>query len=357
MKETTHAIAAALLLAVCITGTAKGSTCTDEQIPDYTGNATAIEEKKQEMLEIADYEGHFWFSDDTEFQSQDPHAYWLMNRMMQMVQLVKTADDDWAWMLAMNESIKEYNSRLGRKIGSVNAAAIAIEELIDIYNAGNQPMLNTASYVTSILAHYKAVNEYYELIEYIYPDSSTEWDERMRELYYHEFKTWYGIIDAQNALMYGYTFAPARYSALPMDLNGKFETWTKARQAELKTEKEIIYPGTPSTIEAKETPAKELDNTVKFFQEMNKESVEKAAKEEWSDDEFALELIEGRFDYEDIVKMANSYVESLADWRNTREKIAKTYPQQNQKDAIREITKNIHTRLYKELSELKELVF
>lgn len=55
--------------------------------------------------------------------------------------------------------------------------------------------------------------------------------------------------------------------------------------------------------------------------------------------------------------MANSYAESLADWRNTREKIVKTYPQQNQKDAIREITKNIHTRLYKELSELKELVF
>ena len=55
--------------------------------------------------------------------------------------------------------------------------------------------------------------------------------------------------------------------------------------------------------------------------------------------------------------MANSYAESLADWRNTREKIVKTYPQQNQKDTIREITKNIHTRLYKELSELKELVF
>ena len=102
---------------------------------DYTANATAIEQKKQEMLAVADSVGHFWFSDDTEFQSQDPHAYWLMNRMMQMVQLVKTADDDWAWMLAMNESIEEYNTRLGRKIGSVDAACNAIDELINIYNA------------------------------------------------------------------------------------------------------------------------------------------------------------------------------------------------------------------------------
>ena len=84
------------------------------------------------MLAVADSIGHFWFSDDTEFQLQDPHAYWLMNRMMQMVQLVQTADDDWAWMLAMNESIEEYNTRLGRKIGSVDAACNAIDELIDI---------------------------------------------------------------------------------------------------------------------------------------------------------------------------------------------------------------------------------
>ena len=53
----------------------------NEICSDYTANAAAIEEKKQEMLSIADSVGHFWFSDDTEFQSQDPHAYWLMNRM------------------------------------------------------------------------------------------------------------------------------------------------------------------------------------------------------------------------------------------------------------------------------------
>ena len=99
MKAFVHRIAAVLLFAACCTDAAKGngmetSSMVDIVGSDYTANATAIEKKKQEMLAVADSVGHFWFSDDTEFQSQDPHAYWLMNRMMQMVQLVQTADDD-----------------------------------------------------------------------------------------------------------------------------------------------------------------------------------------------------------------------------------------------------------------------
>ena len=208
MKAFVHTIAVILLFASCCTNTAKGngiemSSMVDSVGSDYTANATAIEQKKQEMLAVAGSVGNFWFSDDTEFQSQDPHAYWLMNRMMQMVQLVQTADDDWAWMLAMNESIEEYNTRLGRKIGSVDAACNAIDELIDIYNAGNQPEMNTASYVESILMHYKAVYAYYRLIEFIddYDDESN-WDVHMRALYYREFKEWFDINNAVNGIMY-----------------------------------------------------------------------------------------------------------------------------------------------------------
>ena len=137
MKCLLHSIVVALCFASCCTNAANGNEMTitldiDSVGSDYTANATAIEQKKQEMLAVADSVGNFWFSDDTEFQSQDPHEYWLMKRMMHMVQSVQTADDDWAWMLAMNESIEEYNTRLGRMIGSVDAACNAIDELIDI---------------------------------------------------------------------------------------------------------------------------------------------------------------------------------------------------------------------------------
>ena len=107
MKCLINTIAVILFFTSCYANAASGNEMTttinvDSVGSDYTANATAIELKKQEMLATADSVGHFWFSDDTGFQSQDPHAYWLMNRMMQMVQLVQSADDDWAWMLAMN---------------------------------------------------------------------------------------------------------------------------------------------------------------------------------------------------------------------------------------------------------------
>ena len=86
MNAFVHTIAVILLFAPCCPSAAKGngmeiSSMVDSVGSDYTANATAIEQKKKEMLAVADSVGHFWFSDDTEFQSQDPHAYWLMNRM------------------------------------------------------------------------------------------------------------------------------------------------------------------------------------------------------------------------------------------------------------------------------------
>ena len=81
---------------------------------DYTMDEGAILERRWELDEL------------------DPHAYWLMNRMMQTVSKIRTADDCWEWMLAMKDNIQEYNARLGRKIGSVDAACNAINELMKI---------------------------------------------------------------------------------------------------------------------------------------------------------------------------------------------------------------------------------
>lgn len=82
MKAFADTIAVILVFASCYTNTAKGNGIEMSSMVDSVGSDyTAIEQKKQEMLAVADSVGHFWFYDDTEFQSQDPHAYWLMNRM------------------------------------------------------------------------------------------------------------------------------------------------------------------------------------------------------------------------------------------------------------------------------------
>ena len=364
MKNVLYFIAVIIICSSCCTNAANGNEMTvildvDSVGCDYTANATAIEQKKQEMLTVADSVGNFWFSDDTEFQSQDPHAYWLMNRMMQMVQLVQTADDDWAWMLAMNESIEEYNSRLGRKIGSVDAACNAIDELIDIYNAGNQPELNTASYVESILMHYKATYVYYRLIEFIddYKDDS-DWDLQLRALYYREFKEWFDINNAVNGIMYFYTYAAAGYSALSMDLNGTFEIWSRDRLAELEIERDIYWSFNwkPFESNAKTISPKKFDKTLSYFKTRTNETVIEEMVSDWAekDYDFARKRIDGRFNFDKIAEMLRYYETALTNWCEVREQITQMLPKEKQK-SYREITTQMHTRLYNDLHDLKAI--
>lgn len=367
MKCFVHITAAILLFASCCTNTAKGNgmeitSMVDGVGDDYTANATAIETKKQEMLSIADSVGHFYFSDDTKFQSQDPHAYWLMNRMMQMVQLVQTADDGWAWMLAMNESINEYNNRLNRKIGSVDAACNAIEELIDIYNAGNQAELNTASYVESILMHYKTTYAYYRLIEFIddYKEDS-DWDVQMRALCYREFKEWFDINNAVNGIMYFYTYAGARYSALSMDLNGTFECWSRNRIAELKIERDIykLYDWKPFESDSNTIFPKEFDELLDYFNTRTKSDVIEEFfgdlyDKKDRDSKYAESRMGSKYGFDKVDEMLRYYETALTNWREAREQIVSILPKEKQK-SYREITKQMHTRLYNDLVELKEI--
>lgn len=364
MKAFVHTIAVILLFASCCANTAKGngiemSSMVDSIGSDYTANATAIEQKKQEMLAIADSVGHFWFSDDTEFQAQDPHAYWLMNRMMQMAQLIETADDDWAWMLAMNESVEEYNTRLGRKIGSVDAACNAIDELIDIYNAGNQPEMNTASYVESILMHYKTVYAYYRLIEFIndYKEDS-DWDLQMRALYYREFKEWFDINNAVNGIMTFYTEAGSFHSALPMDLNGQFASWSESRCEELKIEADMLtnWEWEAYSSDAEPVSIKVFTGVINYIRNITEEDIieQKVSRWEEKDYDFARERVQGRYDFDKIAEMLRYYESALTNWREVREQIALMLPEEKQK-SYREITKQMHTRLYNDLVDLKEI--
>jgi hypothetical protein len=282
--------------------------------------------------------------------------------MMQMMNKIVTADDCWAWMLAMNESVVEYNNRLGRKIGSVDAACNAIDELINIYNAGNQPELNTASYVESILAHYKTIYVYYRQIEAIddYNEDS-DCDVQLRALYYREFKEWFDITNAANGIMYFYTYASASYSALSMDLNGTFEVWSKGRLAELEIERDIYwsFDWKPFESNAKTITSKKFDKLLDYFKSRTKSDV--VDEFFWDlydkkdrDYEYAEWRVGSKYDFDKIAEMLRYYETALANWCEVREQIALMLPKERQK-SYREITKQMHTRLYNELVDLKNI--
>jgi len=328
---------------------------------DFAARAAAFEQRKQEMLAIADRTGNFIFSDDIELQSVDPHAFWLMNRMMQMNLETETADDSWAGMLAMNESVEAYNRRLGREIGSVDAAMLAIGELNNIYNEGCQPELNTASYVYAILAHYKAVYAYYRIIDHLsYYDENTE-EAHLRNLCYREFCEWFDLHRAATGILYGYTYAAARYSALPMDINGLFDRWARARAEELDLEYEVCwaYDRPPYRSDAKRVSPRKFDKLIAYFKGRTQQDIIEEIMSDWTeqDYEFAKEYTEGRFDFDEITETMRSYETALRNWRVVREQIARSLKDKEQQRSYRELTKQIHTRFYNDLEELKKIQY
>lgn len=54
--------------------------------------------------------------------------------------------------------------------------------------------------------------------------------------------------------------------------------------------------------------------------------------------------------------MLSYYETALNNWREVREQIAQILPQEKQK-SYSEITKQMHTRLYNDLADLKEIRF
>ena len=65
---------------------------------------------------------------------------------------------------------------------------------------------------------------------------------------------------------------------------------------------------------------------------------------------------EDYFDFEKIAEYLNRYKAALLNWREVREQIAQMLPGERQ-DSYREITRQMHARLYNDLSGLKEIHF
>jgi len=337
----------------------------DSMDGDYIAHATAIYEKKQEMLSAADSViGHFCFACDSESGTQDLPASWLMNRMMLMVELIQTADDAWAWMLAMNESIEECNDCLGHKIGSVDAAVLAIEEQIDIYRAGNQPEMNIGSYVASILAYYEVGCEYNRLISGIDDhDDETDEDIRLRNLYYREFCEWFDLHYAVNTIMYGYTYAAAGYSALPMETNGLFERWSRARAKELDIECKIYRSSGQSPYifkrDSRSVSSEKFDKLVAYFKGRTYQDVIEEIVSDMvvMDDDYVKKRTDGCYDFDKIAAAVRRYETVLRNWRVVREQIARSFDGKGQQHSYRKLTKQIHTRFYNDLEELKKIQY
>lgn len=356
MKTTGNIMTVIITLLVSLTISCTPATGVSYRAYDEMPRQDSIIFKKEQMMAVSDSAYFFWFSDDIELQSSDPHAYWLMNRMMQSVQYVRTAEEAIAWTLALNEDVKEYGRRIDRRINEMraeDAAALAIENLIALYGAGNQPELNIESYVLSILEHYRLINDYIRLMDF-HRDEEWIW------LLYREYKEWFDINNAMNGLMVFYTYAAAGYSALPMDINYTFSYWSEARRNELKIEKDIYwsYRWEPYQSDARKISGRKFANLIAHFKGQSSEEIIKGIVSQWEekDYDYAQERFGECFDFDRIYEMATNYEKALHNWKTIREEIASSLPREKQK-SYKELTQEINTRLYNDLLKLKDICY
>lgn len=354
--KTNSNIVKSIISLICLTAS---FTCSHEVEASGAGRESTPDKDtimviKEKMLDIADTSYFFWFSDDAELRNSDPHAYWLMNRMMQSVQYIRTAEDAIAWALALNENVKEYGIRIDRRIldtRAEDAAMLAIENLISVYGAGNQPEMNAESYVLSILEHYRAVNEYIRTMRFLLK-------EQLAELVYREYREWFDMNNAANGLMVFYTYAAARYTALPMDINMTFAYWSEQRYKELKIEDDSFrkYHSEPFKSDSRKISKKRFLKMIRFFSDLTLDAIVKTNAKEWGlrRSEYAYDRLDGCFDFDKIGEMARLYEDAYCNWLIAREDIARYLPKDKGR-TYRETTKEMNTRMYRDLSLLKNV--
>lgn len=358
MKTSTSIIKMIITL-ICLTASfacshgVMASGASRESIPDRD-TIMAIKEK---MLATSDSSYLFWFGYDAELRDSDPHAYWLMNRMMQTVQSVRTAEDGIAWVLALDENVLEYSRRIDRRIyedRAEDAAARAIEDLIDIYAAGNQPELNTYAYVTSILETYKVINEYKRTMS-IHMDKSP-----LSVLLYNEYREWFNINNAASGIMSFHTYAAAGYSAMPMEINLTFAYWSEQRHKELLVEKDTFwkYHWEPFESDCRNVSQKRFLKLIRYFRSLTIDTIVKTNAKDWNlkKSEYAYDRLDGNFDFDKISEMARLYEEAYCNWLTVREEIAQLLPKE-QGRSYREATRQMNARLYTDLLELKNITY
>ncbi len=329
----------------------------DAIILQYTHNETYIRNRIQEIKALPENGNSYWYSTDAALEERDPHAHWLLNRMVPMGMMVKSADDAWAWAIAMGSCIDQYNARLGRKIGSSTQAMLAIEELIDIYVGGNQRKMNLASSITLAMDYYKTINTYYEFLDYV-SKYSVE-DRRIQTLYYQEYKAWYNLHHAAEELLKKYTYAGAVYSMSTTEKNEIISSWLRNRSAMLEHERTHYntFGWKSFKSDKRVVAAEEFSTLFNHFRNISvNEIIAHYLKEYGGDEDYTKERLSKAFNAKNILQAVDTYEKSLIAWRKIREQIAAILDKEMQ-ISFRETTKQMHTQLYEDLTMLKQLKF
>ncbi len=311
----------------------------------------SIQAIKKRLLAVPDTAANFLFSGDDDLYKNDTEAFRLMNRMMQMNLEAASAGDQWAWRLAVNDCIDEYNRRQGySKISKATRenAIKAISKLIAEYCAGNQPQMNTYTYVNAVIDTYNILSFYDELI-----NSSKNKD--MARLLYGEYCLWYKIHSLQCEILHEHTYMMAFHSASSMEINEQISFWQEKRHEELRQEVRIFngeaYQNKAAIVTPEELTAM-TDWYIRYWLGARKDEEEaKKCIERVRAGTFE-ETLPDRFD---VQRAALQLEAALNKWLAVRQEIANLLPE-NHRVSYRELTQKIFRRFLDDTIELQDFV-
>ena len=183
-------------------------------------------------------------------------------------------------------------------------------------------------------------------------------DEQLGKLIYREYYEWFDLNNAANGVMTFYTYGAARYSALPMDINGTLEHWATIRLKELQLERNVFWSDYDYPISGnyRKVSKRKFERMLEDFKNISPHMVVKEVVSGWveKDYEFAWEQFGNALDFEQIFLMNSLYDVAFHKWLTVREEIAACLGSEQQK-TYRELTMRVMSRLYNDLKGLKEI--
>ena len=161
--------------------------------------------------------------------------------------------------------------------------------------------------------------------------------------------------DAAQGVMTAYSYARAWYSMASFEQSCMLREWLASRFHELEIESGVFVTqgGEVYVSEAETVSPAMFDELLGYFKSRTKYDIAKEMEAIYGEDSGKCE---DYFDFEKIAEYLNRYKAALLNWREVREQIAQMLPGERQ-DSYREITRQMHARLYNDLSSLKEIHF
>lgn len=318
---------------------------------EYSSIQGKLEQRKTMLLSFAEQpsEVPFLFSEDSFLMAKGPKAFYLMDNMMRMSDHVFDAEDYWAWMLAMNERVKQYNEWRGLRGVSSREALTAIDRLMENYRLGDRTERNAAGYVGATLNDYRTLLSYRSIIDGI---DGRDFKGCLGDLYFREFRAWYAINNQMDALMNHYTYDKADYASCFDEIYSTYNGWLRERNAALEEERGILLGEERVTVSLGKPVSRSRFRSLFDFYKQG--STRLAIARASAADGEKEQLLSSRTHFEFINMIVERMETSVIEWLKVRDDIRLSLPDR-MREPYQSVTKRLYAQLYDDVLGLQEM--